>query len=64
MLIIRDLENSKKYIKKKKRRFSRNGGLGPPKRIYQSLKKELSEKKIMGICIKGRKDLLIVGFNI
>jgi hypothetical protein len=55
MLIIWDLENWKKYIKKEKRRFSRSGGLEPSKRIYQSLKKELSEKKMMEYKNQGQK---------
>jgi hypothetical protein len=37
----------RKYIKKEERRFSGSGGLESPKRIYQSLKKEVSEQKIM-----------------
>jgi len=59
MLNIWDLENWKKYIKKEKWRFSRSGGFEPPKRIYQSLKKELSEKKIMEYMNRGQK----ISFN-
>jgi hypothetical protein len=43
------------YIKKEKRRFSGSGGLEPPKRIYQSPKKEVSEQKIMKYKNRGQK---------
>jgi hypothetical protein len=55
MLIIYDLENWKKYVKKQKQRFSGSGGLEPPKRIYQYVIKQVSEEKIMQYMILGQK---------
>jgi len=58
MLIIWDLGNWKKYIKKGKRRFCGSGELEPPKLIYRSLKKEVSEQKIMKYMNRGQKSSL------
>ena len=43
------------YIKKEKQRFSGSRGLEPPKRIYQSPKKEVSKRKIMKYKNYGQK---------